>query len=161
MKLTSLCAAAAVVALVAAPAWAGSGEKCTADTQTCLNKMAAKKSVGWIGLEFDKSAEGVMKVKNVVAGSPAEAAGFQAGDVVVALNGVKMSDHDAVKKAKGTWSAGQKVTYTVERKDASKDLAVTLATMPDNVHAAMVGFHLVDSHAVTATAASAEATPAK
>src|SRR5687768_4396651 len=99
MKLRSLCAAAAVVALVAAPAWAGSGEKCTADTQTCLNKMAAKKSVGWIGLEFDKSsAEGVMKVKNVVAGSPAEAAGFQAGDVIVALNGVKTSDYEALKK---------------------------------------------------------------
>jgi S1-C subfamily serine protease len=161
MRLRSLFAAAAAVALVAAPAWAGSGGKCTADTQTCLNHMSAKKAAGWIGLEFDKSTEGVMKVKSVVAGSPAEAAGFQAGDVVVALNGVKTSDHEAMKKAKGAWSAGQKVTYTVERKGESKDVVATLATMPDNVHAAMVGFHLLENHAVTATAASAEATPAK
>jgi S1-C subfamily serine protease len=161
MKLHSLYAAAAVVALVAAPAWAGSGAKCTADTQTCLNHMAAKKSAGWIGVEFDKSTEGVMKVKSVVAGSPAEQAGIQPGDVLVALNGVKVSDHEAMKKAKGAWSVGQKVTYTVERKGTATDLAVTLGAMPDHVHAAMLGAHLMDNHVTTATAAAAEATPAK
>ncbi len=161
MKRLSILAALALVAVIAAPSWAGSGEKCVADAQTCLNKMSAKKSGAWIGLEFDKSAEGVMKVKRVVADSPAEKAGFQVGDVLVALNGAKMSDYDAMKKAKGAWSVGQQVTYTVERKGAETAVAVTLGEMPTEVHAAMVGYHMIDHHVTTPTASAAEASPGK
>lgn len=164
MKHHSISAAVAAVALVAvisAPAWAGSGEKCSADAQACLNHMTQNKTSGWLGLEFDKDAEGVTKVKRVVAESPAEKAGFMTGDVIVAVNGAKTSDHAAMKKAKGAWKAGQEVTYTVERMGAEKNLAATLGSMPENVQATMIGYHMMENHMTAATTAAAEATPHK
>ncbi len=142
--------------LVAAPVFAGSGEKCTQGTQACLNHWAAQKDMGWVGLEYDKSQEGIIKVKAVTPDGPAAAAGFMAGDVLVALNGAKMSDKEAMKKARGAWKAGQAVTYTVQREGAEKEIALTLGKTPDNVYAAMLGSHMLENHATAATAAATE-----
>jgi S1-C subfamily serine protease len=153
MKTLNVVLAAALL-LVASPVLAGSGEKCTYDTQSCLNHWAAKKDAGWAGLEYDKSVPGVIKVKAVTAGSPAAAAGFQPGDVLVALNGAAMSDKAALKKAKGSWKAGQSVTYTVQRAGAEQKIALTLAKTPDEVFSSMAGAHMLESHAVMTTAAA-------
>jgi len=150
MKRIVLSSAALLV--MAVPAFAGHGEKCSATAQACLNHWAAERTMGWVGLEYDKSTDGIIKVKSVMAGSPAADAGFQSGDILVALNGAKMSDKEAMKKAKGSWKAGQSVTYTVERAGAEKQIAVTLATAPDNVFAAMVGSHMLENHAASASA---------
>src|SRR5688572_29622234 len=129
-KHTSL-VVAALALVVALPAWAGSGEKCSADAQTCLNHLSAKKSMGWLGVELDtsKSENNAMVVKLVVDKRPSDEAGVRAGDILVALNGAPMADADAVKKAKGDWKVGQKVTYTIQREGKSKDLVVTLGTL--------------------------------
>lgn len=156
MKALTALAAVAFVATLAAPAWAGSAEKCTYDTQTCLNKLSTKKTSGWLGIEYDKSTEGVIKVKAITPGSPAEKAGFQVGDVLVALNGAKFSDKEAMKKAKGDWSVGQALTYTVQRKGADTQIAATLAAMPDNVYTSMVGNHMLESHVTAQTAVTTE-----
>ena len=127
-KHTSL-VVAALALVVALPAWAGSGEKCSADAQTCLNHLSAKKSMGWLGVELDKSKSenNAMVIKLVVDKSPADEAGVRAGDIFVALNGAPMADADAVKKAKGDWKVGQKVTYTIQREGKSKDQFVASA----------------------------------
>jgi S1-C subfamily serine protease len=157
MKKLTLAMALLVLAV---PAFAGGGEKCSADLQTCLNHHAAMKDKGWTGLELDKSDPAAIKVKAVTAGSPAAKAGFLVGDVLVAMNGVSMTDKEAMKKAKGEWKVGQAVTYTVKRKNADKQLAVTLAAMPEAAYASMVGTHLLANHVTAATAATTEATPA-
>src|SRR5688572_8149248 len=149
-KLTLLLATALLV--VAVPAFAGTGEKCSADAQICLNHHAAMKDKGWMGLEYDKTDPTAVKVKAVTAGSPAAKAGFQVGDILVAMNGASMTDKEALKKAKGEWKIGQSVTYTIKRKAAEKQLAVTLAPMPENVFASMVGLHMLENH-ITATTA--------
>ena len=82
-------------------------------------------------------------------------AGFQAGDVLVALNGAKLSDKEAMKKAKGEWKVGQNVSYTIKRAGAEKQIALTLGTMPEEVFSSMVGGHLLESHVVVATADAA------
>jgi predicted metalloprotease with PDZ domain len=152
MKKRSVLLTAAFM-MLAVSAFAGSGEKCSYDTQTCLNHWAGKKDAGWVGLEYDKSTEGVIKVKAVTAGSPAATAGFQPGDVILALNGVKMSDKAGLKKAKGSWKVGQAVQYTVQRAGSEQQLAVTLGTTPQEIYASMLGSHLMDAHATAATAA--------
>jgi C-terminal processing protease CtpA/Prc len=152
MKWISWVVAAALVAALAVPALAGSGEKCTYDTQSCLNHWSKGKDRGWVGLQYDKSEDGTVKVKAVTANSPAVTAGFQVGDVVVAVNGARMSDKDAVKKATGEWKVGQKVSYTVLRAGGEKQLPVTLGTMPEEVFASMVGSHMLENHAILATA---------
>ncbi len=148
---------AALVLALAVPAWAGSGEKCTASTQECLDHMAAKKDKGWVGFSIDKNEAGTMVVKSVVKGSPAEKAGFKVGDQLVALNGANFTDYEAVKAAKGTWMPGSKVTYTVKRASAEKSMAVVLAPMPADVYAQMVGEHLIADHQVAANAPTADA----
>jgi len=157
MKRVSWFVAAVFAVVVAAPVWAG-GEKCASSTQVCLNDMSKKKAMGWLGMEYDKSNPEAISVKAVTPGSPAEAAGFMAGDVLVALNGAKFSDKEGMKKAKGTWAPGQSVTYTVKRAGAEKEIAATLAKMPQEVFTSMVGSHLLDNHVVVATAAAETAT---
>ncbi len=77
----------AVVLAIAPAVLAGHDHyKCTKTTQECLDVMSAEfKNKGWLGFELDKSEHGQMVIKKVIAGSPAEQAGFHAGDVLVAM----------------------------------------------------------------------------
>ena len=129
--------------------------KCTKSTQDCLNEMATTlKSSGWIGLEIDRSDDGVLTVKRVVPDSPAEAAGFAAGDVLVALNGIKYEDKnkDALMAAKKAMAPGKQVTYTVTRGGVEKSISATLAPIPTEVLAQVIGHHMLD-HVETAAIA--------
>ena len=161
MKRISWLVVAVFAVALAAPAFAGSGEKCTQNTQTCLNYMSKNKDKGWVGLEYDKAADGAVSVKAVTAGGPAATAGFEVGDILVAMNGAKMSDKDAMKKAKGEWKVGQSVSYTVMRAGAEKQMAITLDKMPEPVYASMVGSHMLENHVVMATADAKPMTEAK
>jgi S1-C subfamily serine protease len=147
---------AAAVLAIAAPAWAGSGEKCTANAQDCLSHWSAKRTTGWVGLNFDKTNKEAMVISSVVAGSPAEKAGFKSGDMLVALNGANLRDKEAVKAAKGSWTPGSKVTYTVKRGTSEKKLEVTLAKMPEDVFAQMIGAHMLEDHMAALDAASVD-----
>jgi len=138
------------------PALAGKGEKCTADAQTCLNHFSSYKEKGWNGMKAEANDKGDKVVTSVAAGSPAEKAGFRVGDVLVSLNGAKMSDKEAVKKAKGEWKVGSQVTYTVLRGQTEQQIAVTLAPMPEAVYAETVGQHMIENHMTAASTASAE-----
>lgn len=153
MKKLSVLVSAALL-LVAVSAFAGSGEKCSYSTQECLNHWAGMKDMGWTGLDFDKSDPAVMKVKAITPESPAATAGFQVGDVVTAINGTAVSDKAALKKAKASWKVGSTASYTIKRADAEQQLTVTLGKMPDNVFSSNLGSHMLESHAVVATAAA-------
>ena len=103
----------AVVALAGGP-----GHACTEGIDQTAAKMSSK---GWIGFETEKDeATGAYRVTAVAAGSPAERAGFQRGDLLVALNGValKPENKEAVMKAKQQLGVGKSVTYTVARAGA-------------------------------------------
>jgi predicted metalloprotease with PDZ domain len=156
MKRVTVLVAAALGVVLAAPVFAGGSEKCTQDAQACLNGFSNYKAKGWLGLEYDKSAaEKTHLIKRAVAGSPAEAAGFQAGDVLVSLNGVPLTaEKEALKAAKGDWSVGQSVSYVVSRKSKEVKLSAKLAAMPEEVFARMVGDHMVRDHMTAATAAA-------
>ena len=156
MKRSLIVATAAFAVAIAAPALAGSGAgKCTQETQACLNSYSKYASKGWVGLEYDKSAgDKSHVVKKATAGSPAEAAGFKAGDVLVSLNGVAFTaDKETLKKAKGDWSVGQSVAYVVKRGEKEVTLNAKLAAMPPEVFASMVGEHMVSNHMANPTAA--------
>ena len=138
------------------PSFAGSGGKCTADTQTCLNGFGKYHEKGWLGVTFEPAEKGDQVVKAVTPGSPAEKAGFKAGDVMVTLNGAKVSDKEAMKKAKGEWKVGSQVTYTVLRDKAEVTLTAALAPMPEEVFAAMIGKHMIENHMSPSATVKAE-----
>ena len=160
MKKMSCVMTVAAMVLLAASVFAGAGSKtaaagkCTDDAQTCLNKMSAKKSAGWLGMKYDKAEDGTVSVKEITPGSPAEAAGFQKGDVLLTLNGASYADKEALKKAKADWKPGSKVNFTVKREGAEKQIAVTLAPIPEAAYAQMVGEHMITDHTKAATAAA-------
>lgn len=147
-----------VAALVLTFALAGEPvKKCPLPTQECLDKMAAKlKQSGWVGIEFDIDEKtGVRTIIRVIKDSPAEKAGLQPGDILVALNGVEFSkdNSDKLKKVTKEWSPGQSITYTVKREGAARQISLTLAPMPADVLARFIGEHMLE-HASVAVAST-------
>lgn len=147
----------ALALIASVPALAGhDGKKCDMNTQDCLNAMAANmKNTGWIGVELDvDEASGLFKVERVVPDSPAEAAGIKAGDVLYAMNGIKLGEENekALKKAKQGLRPGSSVTYTIKRDGYDRDVKLTLAPMPTDVMAKWIGKHMME-HATAEVAA--------
>ncbi len=145
-----LCAAI----LFSIAAIAGEGKyACSADAQECLNKMVQNyQNHGWLGIEMerlDKEKGYFSRITKVISHSPAYAAGFQQGDILVAVNGVKLSSENeaAIKKVKKSMAVGSEVEYTVKRDGSKKQLTATLASPPEEILAQWVGNHLVKSHA--------------
>ena len=138
------------VALVAGlPALAGEKHGCKSGTQDCLNKMAAKfKDRGWVGVELDHNENGSMTVLEVIDGSPAQAAGLKSGDVLLAFNGVEFGDDNSkkLKQAQVEMKVGNTIEYTVKRNGKTKDVAIKLAPIPEEVVYAWVGQHMMQGH---------------
>lgn len=103
--------------------------------KTAKAAVAEKAKHGWLGLDVEKDASAGYVVTGVAAGSPAEKAGFQKGDVLVAFNGIALTDEnkDALKKAKMQNAVGRQVTYTISRAGAQRQIAATLAEVPAEV----------------------------
>lgn len=131
------------------------GKKCSMSTQACLDAMATKMhDSGYVGvmLNHDES-EGTLSIESVIPGTPADAAGLKAGDVLVALNGTRISKDNeaALEKARGDWKPGQKVTYTIQRGGLEQQVTLALASMPADMLARMIGQHMLE-HASVAVA---------
>jgi S1-C subfamily serine protease len=155
MRISRTILALVLLSLIAAPVLAGSGQKCTAGTQECLDKMAKSlQNRGWVGIEMDE-VDGTKhwKVTLVVSGSPAEKAGLQAGDVITGINGIEFSDdnQDKLEKIKKSMTPGETIKYMVKREGNGIKVAVTLDKLPEDVLAQWVGKHMLD-HASMAVA---------
>jgi C-terminal processing protease CtpA/Prc len=138
----------ALVAMIATTASAGEGHECTAGTQECLDKMAAKmQNSGWVGVELEgiENAPGNL-VAGVIEGSPAEAAGVKSGDVLLAINSVELTDAN-MEKLGEMWKSsapGQKVVWTVQRDGAERQVNLVLGRMPADILARYVGKHMLE-----------------
>ena len=140
---------AAVLILAVVPVFAHAGDhaKCTHSTQECLDHMANKmKNSGWVGVELDTDVPEGYAVTKIIPGSPAEAAGIQAGDILVALNGVAIThdNEEALMKARKEWKPGQNVTYTIKRNGSEREVPLTLATWPADALAKVIGEHMLE-----------------
>lgn len=157
MRIRPLAAALALVAALPAATPAGS---CPYTTQECLDYMATKmKDSGWVGVELESVDDGTpgMTVTRVVEGSPAEAAGIQVGDVLVAINGIKVNfdkeSSEKLSKAREAQKPGSDVVWTMTRDSSPRDLQITLGRMPADVLARFIGEHMLLEHADVAVAA--------
>ena len=147
MKRSWIILAIAALVLSVVPVVAGGDYKCDASTQDCLDKMAANlQKRGWMGIKMDETDDGRHQVTEVIADSPAMKAGFKAGDILVAMDGVWLADENEEKlmKARKAQHPGSKVTYTVERYGKTRDLNVKLAKVPQDVLAQWIGGHMLD-----------------
>jgi predicted metalloprotease with PDZ domain len=135
------------VALLATALLIAGDYKCTKSTQECLDMMAAKmKDSGWVGVELETDeATGAYAILRVVPDSPAKAAGLRPGDVLLAMNGIRISEknHEALWKAKKDMKPGDSVKYTVKRDGTDREVSITLAPMPADVLARFIGQHML------------------
>jgi S1-C subfamily serine protease len=79
-----------------------------------------------LGLDVDY---GVI-VMEKVAGSPAEKAGLEPMDIIVALEGDRVTNTSELQQLIYQYNVGQKVTLTVYREKSQLELEVTLDKMP-------------------------------
>ena len=143
-----------ILTALVSPIFAGEGHKCTADAQTCINKIAKDAmSKGWMGIELDEAKyETALVITKVIPGSPAEKAELKPGDTLVALNGVKYkSDEAAMKEVYKQVKPGNVVTYTVgDSHGKQREVKLTLGKMPEEVIAKWLGSHMLSQHAEVA-----------
>ena len=139
--------------LIALPAAAGEGKKCTASTQDCLNKMVSHlKNKGLVGVdgEWDE-VRGGFRIDSFLEGSRAPQAGVRAGDLLLAINGIALSDEKASMADRANRKPGATVSITVSRDGGKHDMQVTMISMSDEQIAMYVGRHMFE-HAVIAQA---------
>jgi len=86
-----------------------------------------KESADSFGL---KQASGAL-VNSVEKGGPAETAGVEAGDIILKVDGREVPSSSALPRIITQVRPGTKVTLTVWRNGAQRDIAVTVAEMKD------------------------------
>lgn len=94
--------------------------------QTLANSFGLQKPVGAL-------------VSSVDPGGPAAKAGVQAGDVILAVNGVPVGDSTDLPAQIARMKPGTKATLDVWRDKSKKQLAVTLGSLSDTTVAAKGG----------------------
>ncbi|HSN13688.1 MAG TPA: DegQ family serine endoprotease [Anaeromyxobacteraceae bacterium] len=82
------------------------------------------------GFGFRPEQKGAL-VQQVVKGTPAEKAGLEAGDLVVAMNGKPIESSSALTRGVATIPPGEKVNLTFVRKGAEKKATLVVAKRPD------------------------------
>ena len=147
-RRTGILVGSLLVATCASQVLAGDPSKrCTAPVQECVDHMSSVlKASGWVGIEYEPGTgpDGGYYVTRVVPESPAAKAGLQPGDILSALNGVRLvkANDAALSKVRKDWKPGQAVTYTVKRQGQDRDITLTLAPMPADIMAKWIGEHM-------------------
>ena len=147
--MKKLVAVLVLVLFVAMPAMAGDKGKCAGSGEDCLAKMKTKIAhKAWLGIEYETNEKGRWVVEDVYKGSPAQKAGFEQGDVLLAINGVEYSkaNKPALKEVYSKLEPGSQAKYVVERQGGKVKLGVTLGSVPKDVQAKWINEHMKNHH---------------
>ena len=103
--------------------------------QTLMSKGngAVVSTKAFLGVQVDSlnSTKGAA-ISKVEAGTPAEQAGLQAGDIITAVNGTALNGSTTLGSILITLKPGDTVTLTVDRNGQTQTLTATLAEYPTN-----------------------------
>ncbi len=83
----------------------------------------------WIGVSQEKNDDGRAKIRNVTPGSPADTAGLDRDDVVMAVDS-RMVNNDGFSQAISEHKPGDTIHITVIRLGQIKEIPVTLTASP-------------------------------
>lgn len=86
-----------------------------------------------VRLEYDGDSDG-LTVRAVIPGSPAEAAGVLAGDVLVSIDGTELSGLESLRTVAQEHAPGDTVSVTVDRDGSAVTLSVELGSQADRPH---------------------------
>ena len=102
----------------------------------------------WLGIDYVTDVSGLWVVSKVVSGSPAQKAGFEKGDVMLAVNGAKYSKENKaeLKAVYSKLEPGSSATYYVKRGDGKVKLEATLGSVPKDLQAKWINEHMEKNH---------------
>jgi len=143
----------ALVLLLAAVPAAAEQARCPLDLATCLNRFQLMRERPWMGVGVDRDSLGVYRIVDVTAGSPAEQAGMQPGDVLEKIGGKPPGDWFA---GKAGWKSGDHGAILVARSGRDRTLDMPYRMIPDEVFARLVGVHMVEGHLAYMNSATGE-----
>jgi S1-C subfamily serine protease len=86
---------------------------------------------GYLGVALQGVSGGAI-VLGIEPGSPADRGGLIVGDVITALNGVKVEDADDVHRQLGADTVGKSVPVAILRGGAPRQLTVTVGERPEH-----------------------------
>ena len=140
------------VALISGGLGLAGDTPCKHRLETCAEKIKSKYEYrGWLGIETDRGKDRALTIKNVLPGSPADRAGFQARDRLLSINGIPYDEanREQMKKLfkEGT-KIGDKLSYVVQRGPEEVTLEATLVKIPPDVLEAMIQKHEQKAHAM-------------
>lgn len=84
----------------------------------------------YLGIAAEDVADCGSRVIEIISGSPADRAGFQLGDVIVAADGVPRRNVTALRSYITSRTAGQSVLFVVKRDDQELEIRVVLGLRP-------------------------------
>ena len=105
-------------------------------------KMSPEKP--WVGVDTEKGDDGHAKINNIIPGSPAEMAGLDRGDSILALEG-KAVDSDSFSSAIQDRKPGDTLHVTVIRLGRLMDITLTLGANPYATYSLKPVEHPTDS----------------
>ena len=105
---------------------------------------------GWLGVTIESVTADIAEslgldealgaiVNNVVAGGPAEDAGFEVGDVVLEVNGETVENNLDLTRKVGDLVVGERVRFHIFRGDRERNLTVTIGERPGEQELASLG----------------------
>ena len=77
-----------------------------------------------------QAGSGTASQPTVVAGSPADKAGLQPGDIITSIEGTTLDATHTLDQVIAGYGPGQTVKLTVLRNGQTQDISVTLGTRP-------------------------------
>jgi putative serine protease PepD len=87
----------------------------------------------YLGVSTGPAVAGGAEVGNVNAGSPAERAGVQVGDVVTEVDGDRIDEPEDIATAIADGKPGDRITMRVRRNGQERQLDVTLGNRPATI----------------------------
>ncbi len=84
----------------------------------------------WLGVTLARTPDGVT-IAQVIADSPADAAGLQRGDVIEAVDGTEVDNTSEFRDQLADKNVGDTVTLSISRDGQAQDVAVTLEAQPE------------------------------
>lgn len=97
--------------------------------QGAPSPASPRKGGAWLGIQI-ASADGGVRVEQVLPGSPAEKAALQRGDTITAVNGSAVASPNQLRERVTGLNAGDKVSLTVLRNGSSHTIEVILGAAP-------------------------------
>jgi S1-C subfamily serine protease len=103
-----------------------------AQTIRADDKTTEGSKAGYLGIQVRSTDDGKeILILDVVAGSPAEAAGLKANDVIVQMEGEKVVNLEEFVKKVRNCKPGEKVKLHVRRDNKEIEVTVTIGKAPD------------------------------